>query len=388
MTRQSLIDIIKKSRLLVHVAHLIRNSRVVMYYMFDRKGRTPFRDSACLDLTYSCNLKCKMCPQAEDWHKGDSIIKNNVRNLKPLGKEEWLDVIIQLARIGCKNISFSGGEPLLIPFLPDLIIAAKKLKMGVTILTNGILINEKMAHLLVDQGVSAVRISLEGPEEIDNQVKNNAESYAAAISALDLIDKAKKEKKSRFPSLCIVPTLLSMNYKYLHFLPEIAHTFNASINISILQLFSNDHNITRFSNDKGEERILPAYLSEIEPRAFEQSWKQFMSAAKKYNVDVSVLGMMNHSEIIKWYTDADYVYSKKCLAPWSFINIDPYGRMLTCMIGKSVGNVRDHNLEKLLNGKEYCDFRKELRVHGNYNFCAHCCQLSNPLWTYVPRFVK
>jgi MoaA/NifB/PqqE/SkfB family radical SAM enzyme len=364
----------------------MRNSRVVMYYMFDRKGRTPFRDYALLDLTYSCNLQCKMCPQAEDRHKGDSIIKKNAQNLKPLSQQEWSDVIIELAQIGCKNIVFSGGEPFLVSFLPDLIIMARKMRVRVIILTNGMLINEKMANLLVDQYVSAVNISLEGPEEIDNQVKGNAKSYARAISALDLINTAKKQKKSRFPSLCIVPTLLSINYKYLHFLPEIANKFNASINISILQFFSNAHDIIKFSNDKGEERILPSYLREIEPQDFKQSWRQFISVAKKYNVNINIFGKMTYSEIIKWYTDPNYVYSKKCLAPWSSINIEPYGRMLTCAIGKSVGNVRDHSLEELLNCKEYCDFRKELRMHGNFKFCTHCCQLSNPLWTYIPRF--
>lgn len=385
--RSACIGLFEKNRLLFYLADLMLNSRIIIYYMFDRKGRTPFRSHAFLDLTYTCNLQCKMCPQANDRCKDDSMINKDARNLKPLSQQEWLAVIAELAEIGCKNVTFSGGEPFLVSFLPDLIIMARKMNLDVGVVTNGMLINEKMANFLVDQNVSFVNISLEGSEEIDNQIKGNAGSYAGAISALNLINRAKKKKNSRFPDLRILPTLLSINYKHLHCLPEIANKFRAAIGVSVFQFFLNDRDITIFSNDKGEERLLPSYLREIEPHDFKQCWQEFISNVKKYNVNVKIAGRMTPTEIIKWYTDPNYVYSEKCLGPWSSIMIDPYGRMLTCMIGKSIGSVRSHSIEKLLNSNEYCDFRKELRRQKSFKFCARCCQLSNPLWTYIPRLV-
>jgi len=93
---------------------------------------------------------------------------------------------------------------------------------------------------------------------------------------------------------------------------------------------------------------------------------------------------MDIDEIIRWYSDPDYSYAAKCLAPWNFIYIDPYGRLLNCMLGSAMGDLRTVSVAEAYNSVAYREFRTGLRNHGLYKTCSRCCMLSNRVWSLVP----
>jgi glycosyltransferase involved in cell wall biosynthesis/MoaA/NifB/PqqE/SkfB family radical SAM enzyme len=363
---------------------LLARPSVVFYYLFDREGKAPFPGKALLDLTYACGLQCLMCPQSEDRKSPDSRMLRNARELTPLSREEWLRVLGDLARNGCREIFFSGGEPFLVPFLPDLIAEARRSNLSVHLISNGMHISADTADFLVKKAVASLSLSLEGSEEIDNRIKGSSEAYRGVLRALEAVDGAKKKHRSKLPRLSLAPTLSSMNAGALQFIPELASRYRAEISLSLLQFFTEGPEETGFLNDKGERRNLPENLRKFEPGALGRQWEAFQAAARKYKVPVNIQGMMNFRDILRWYVDPDFKYASRCLAPWDYLNIDPYGRMLNCMIGQSVGNVRERGLAELLNGEKYRCFRKRLRSLGIFRFCAHCCRLTNPLWGYLP----
>ena len=69
-----------------------------------------------------CNMNCGFCFLP----KG--------RFLQP---EHCISIIDQLAEFGFKKLNFAGGEPTLLPWLPDLIVRAKGHGMTTSIVTNG-----------------------------------------------------------------------------------------------------------------------------------------------------------------------------------------------------------------------------------------------------------
>ena len=84
-------------------------------------------------LLKACNMRCKFCYATfED-------IKE-----KRLNFEEGKKLLANLASVGMfKKINFAGGEPTLIPFLPEYIQLSKDLGFETSIVTNGSQITEK-----------------------------------------------------------------------------------------------------------------------------------------------------------------------------------------------------------------------------------------------------
>lgn len=84
-----------------------------------------------------CNMKCKYCFTTFQDLKPQFTIKNK------LSKQNALKLIEELAAKGFKKITFLGGEPMLCPYLLDLIKKAKKKKMITLLTTNGSLVTNK-----------------------------------------------------------------------------------------------------------------------------------------------------------------------------------------------------------------------------------------------------
>lgn len=78
-----------------------------------------------------CNMQCKFCfATFQD-------VKETVLPKGHLSKEESINVVKELAKLGFEKITFAGGEPTLCPWLPELIKTAKDYGLTTMIVTNG-----------------------------------------------------------------------------------------------------------------------------------------------------------------------------------------------------------------------------------------------------------
>lgn len=78
-----------------------------------------------------CNMKCGFCFAAFDDVRRDVLPKGHLPRL------DSIEIVRLLAGAGFKKINFAGGEPLLCPWLPELITQAHDLGMVTSIVTNG-----------------------------------------------------------------------------------------------------------------------------------------------------------------------------------------------------------------------------------------------------------
>jgi radical S-adenosyl methionine domain-containing protein 2 len=77
-------------------------------------------------LIKACNYRCSFC-----FAHFNQVTKNYIP------KEDATRLIDQLANFGTRKITFVGGEPTLVPFLPELVSHAKSSGMTTMIVTNG-----------------------------------------------------------------------------------------------------------------------------------------------------------------------------------------------------------------------------------------------------------
>ena len=104
-----------------------------------------------LFLTDNCNLRCISC----------ACWRSNTPD--ELNRDEWFNVIDQLAEHDFVKLNFTGGEPLLRPDLLEILsYASKHSDAELHLNTNAILLSPNLAQQIIDAGVRSFNISVDG----------------------------------------------------------------------------------------------------------------------------------------------------------------------------------------------------------------------------------
>ncbi|MFQ5648754.1 MAG: radical SAM/SPASM domain-containing protein [bacterium] len=185
-----------------HLTNLLR---------FSRGANTPIRGplEAEWEAINTCNARCKTCL---DWQQPpDATV---------LSTTEARDMITQLARAGLINLTFSGGEPLLRKDLSDQIAYAKKEGLTAGLVSNGLLITERLAKKLVDSGLDVVYLSIDAANGKLNDSLRGLRGYFDLV--MNAIDNIKSMRGNASPRIVITATVSSRNVQELVPLAELA----------------------------------------------------------------------------------------------------------------------------------------------------------------------
>jgi MoaA/NifB/PqqE/SkfB family radical SAM enzyme len=118
-------------------------------------------DSCAFELTLRCNAKCLHC--------GSDAKDERVRELST---DEAIKMIEDVASLGCKRFTFSGGEPFLRRDWPELAKSVNDAGMNLEAITNGLLV-EKQAEAIIAAGFFTVGFSVDGPHEIHDELRRD-----------------------------------------------------------------------------------------------------------------------------------------------------------------------------------------------------------------------
>jgi len=129
-----------------------------------------------LSLVDECNLKCIYC-----------YATDRPESTNRLTREDHFKLIDDINGIsGQIEIVFTGGEPLLSPYVFELAEHAKKLNNKVHLLSNGILITEKNAKEIADI-FDLVKISIDGSTPAIHEFHRGKGTFAKSMKAVDLL---------------------------------------------------------------------------------------------------------------------------------------------------------------------------------------------------------
>ena len=140
-----------------------------------------------------CNCRCVMC----------DIWKSN-HDKKEITSEE----LASFKKLGVKHVAFSGGEALMHSNLWNFCELLKSIGVRISLLSTGITLATHAANVV--RHTDDVIISLDGPREVHNRIRN----LPAAFEKLEAGIKAIKEISPTFrvTGRCV---LQKLNYKYL-----------------------------------------------------------------------------------------------------------------------------------------------------------------------------
>jgi len=328
-----------------------------------------------INLTNACNQDCKTCTYR--------VSNRTNLNIKFLPYEVIKRLIDEVAPYGTNLVFCGGGEPTLHPQLGRIIAYASKKGLYSEITTNGFILRDKVKEL-VDAGIGAIVVSIDGPEEIHDLVRGRKNAYARAIDSIIELNKIKRR-----PHVAISTTVSPINWKSL---PEFFKKVEVLIKtrridyvmIRHMQNILGKRNFEEYNREFGKEMFY-AELNEYEDMDFDsidmEKLHQLVTWSNKAFPWLFWVGKrMNVKELEKYYKDPDvFIKDRRVYCPWFFVNITETGDVVLCNEVTAsnnfvFGNIKEQSFLEIWNtSPKIIRFRKILQKYGKLPICARCC---------------
>ena len=177
----------------------------------------PFEFFVQLHVTERCNLRCKHCYQSEK--KPQQMSLSDIKALIAETSDMLTDWRQAYGLSFISSFNVTGGEPFLRKDIFRVIEQLKENKFDTYILTNGTLITREIASVLSLLEIKGVQISIEGPEDIHDDIRGRG-SFAAALKGIRYLVDAGLE-------LTLNTTLSALNAPYFVDMIKLASSLGA-----------------------------------------------------------------------------------------------------------------------------------------------------------------
>ncbi len=315
-------------------------------------------------------------------------MKNDTKK-DELNFSEWKKVIDSIYAYSEKEASkpqfvLWGGEPLLSSSFTKIVELLKSYGFEMGLVSNGTLLKEFVP--IINKNISVLYVSIDGPEEIHDHIRNHAGAFQKLSEGLEKIDSSRVR-------VVTLTTICEDNYKYLVTLPKYVAE---RLPVVAMMLYQNmiyvspedlrlytawlkkccgqiPEHIASWLNDKCGDYVneLPDILREIERHIKE----------KRYPIELCITPQgVNSNNILDWYNmEKVYDGESRCLMPFSHLHVRSGGDVDMCVDFDdfSAGNVREQDVMEIFNGPEAKKFRQKF-LENPPAICRRCPWRSNP----------
>ena len=200
----------------------------------------------------ACNLRCVMCPWKD--------MRANASHRGIMAQETWEAVRPHLSEI--LSVDFTGGgEPLLQPRLAEWIGDAKAAGCETGILTNGLLLNEERARLLIDAGLDWLCVSIDAAskEEYERiRIGSNFETVCQNLANVS------KFRSRRVPETMINFVMMAANFHQLKDMVRLAERLGVDqVNFKQCEVSRGEHGKARGLFGREESREIRRFRKEV-----------------------------------------------------------------------------------------------------------------------------
>ncbi len=361
-----------------------------MYYMIENEFSLP-PHTINLGVNNKCNFKCKMCDFGQE-NKDTFYYKFNIgekkgtqelsldRCKKLIDEVEWFRPIIRVDYL----------EPTLWKPLKEFFQYTKNKNLPFWLLSNGYTMKDDDIAFYVNNGLDLIRLSLNGTEDIHNEICGVKNAFGKVIHVLKEFIKQKNNRAT--PDIGVYFTLQDSNYeyiydtiKYLHDEGILQHIF---VNFQWLLYATKDqakrHNeMFRDCDSIGnvdEQCLSGVDLAKISVDKIYAQVKNIQNEFKDARINFRPTF---DKQILKKYFKGEKVIEgdAKCYIPWYSCSIAPSGDMnffQHCFM-KPLGNINDNSFMDLWNGSEAKKQRTLLKEHNSFPGCERCWGVYNLL---------
>lgn len=302
-------------------------------------------------LTYSCNCKCSYCG------RGNFKSERNILN-----QNQAFSLVNQAKELGVKYIAFTGGEPLLHDFYPELFSYARNRGLGTILNTNGLLISKENCKFLSENfDYIVVSVDTLDSKEFDQLrgVENGLDTVMNSISLLS----------EYMPGENLLVNILVNGRNIKNITSMIRHFSNEGIPVLMQPL-----------HESNEAKLLIKDKSLLNISCIEDVWEEVLDTIehtdpirkpviRKYYQDFPLF-FFNRHKLIKSFT---------CFAGSFSFFVNPYGDVFACEEKPKVaGNICESSLKDIW--IKMRDIRSQISSKERNCICWYQCSALNSLF--------
>lgn len=299
------------------------------------------------ELTLRCNMRCIHC--------GSSAGRSRKNELTV---EECMKVADDLIALGCKNITFIGGEVFYYKGWEK--IARKFTDAGadVNIITNALMMGDKEIEQIRNAGLQNVGISLDGMEESHDRIRNVKGSFKKTCKAIERLN------KEEIP-VAIVTSLMDFNFYDLEQVYNLLKGYG--VQVWQIQIVTGMGNISDSKDLLIKPDKIPLITKFVREKRYEQEMCIFAADDIGYFDENEMYLRNKPGEICVW---------AGCQAGLSVVGIDSIGNVKGCESIYSEdlieGNLRQESFETIWTKPGNFSYNRNFDINQLTGKCAGC----------------
>jgi MoaA/NifB/PqqE/SkfB family radical SAM enzyme len=273
-------------------------------------------------------------------------------------------------KLGVKHVAFSGGEALMHNNLWKLCALLRPLGIRISLMSTGITL--KTHAQAVVEWCDEVTVSLDGPRDVHNQIRNLPRAYEKLEEGIAAV-------KAIRPSFRVTARTVLQKLNYQHF-PEIVTSAQA-LGVDQISFLGADLSSTAFNREDPwtAEKITDVGLNDRDVDSLETILEDsFTKTAQLYSSGFIAESKTKMRAIAQYYRASlgnKLFPEKKCNAPWVSAVIETDGTVKPCFFLPAYGNIYEQNFSDVINSASAIAFRKQLDMRTNET-CKRCvCSL-------------
>jgi MoaA/NifB/PqqE/SkfB family radical SAM enzyme len=332
-----------------------------------------------LHLTNRCNFACPMCGIAE-------ARANRLKDCPGDTPFEVVErVIAEAGKYAC-YVELFGGEPTLYERLGDTIALLNKHRLLSYITTNGFNLRER-AREIVGSGLKILTISMDGWDEASSyergRVRGSFEAIREGIAEINRI------RRGMFPIIRIASIITKANYKQFDKIADAIYSMGVRRWVVENYFFITDgavraHKELKASSGIGDNLTqhhisgIDSYFDRSEIADLKESLARTRTKVSSRYRDMRVDSGWN-LDLDAYYSPRRPALSSSCAAPFSRIDVNPGGRISSCLDGHTIGDVLHGSIYEAWNGKERKKLLDLLARQKVLPMCFRCCEIQRGL---------
>lgn len=336
-------------------------------YMFDPEW-------IILRVNNVCNLHCKMCDIGTK--NLETNFAQNLVGTRPLHMPlELIEKIIdQMAKYyPTSKLGYAFTEPLVYKYLEASLHYAKQKGIKSSITTNALTLCQK-AKIVAD---SDVYISLDGPQDIHNEIRGHKKSFQKAIEGIETV--LSINPKASLSVFCVIT---EWNIGHLTEFLDFFKNYPLQ-RIGFMHSNFTEQRIADMHNEIWANSY-PATASNVDEVNIDNFdldvlWEEIATIkSKTYTFPVSFSPEIASKEkLYEFYHQPEKKIGRMCNDVSTNIMIKSDGSVIPAhgrCYNLALGNMYEENLKQIWNGRILSKFRKDLSKNdGLFPACSRCC---------------
>lgn len=330
----------------------------------------PLPDDVQFEITMRCNLNCVMCHQKE--RRKQNKAETDFEGIK--------SIIDNFATEHTKRVKLVGGEVFLREDLVDIISYLEEKRIGVSITTNGSLIDDTiLAELKKRRNILGMVFSIDGLEEVHNRIRRSRNGFSRTIANL-------RKASSFLPLTKITCVIQKDNLTDIEELICKCKDWGVDVIAYMAESFFSERDLSRTQMMLSGLGDIKFFVTAAENPANEYTLEEFLIALERVKsvgrrkAVIAYVSPQSAALHPKEFYGGEILRSETNSLSCGYLDrltITESGDVLSCpFIDLSFGSLLYQKIDEIWNSDKYKEYRSLFVSKGPFPICRRCCLLA------------